>query len=80
MRHFVSPIREVFQQGEDGKTIRYVLRRNPLRAQQIQANRQSKKETVYRLVETKNTYLTQHQKASVKIAMRKALCVTHLGG
>ncbi len=51
--------------------IRYVLRRNPLRAQEIAASRQSKLQRLQRLVEERNAYLQAHPKAKVETALRR---------
>lgn len=48
--------------------IRYVLRRNPYRAEQISATRDNKYAYIKKLCEAKNSYLKEHPKASVKVA------------
>ena len=53
---------------EDGN-IRYILRRNPIRAAEIVAGRQSKLKSATKLVTAKNLYLSEHPKANVEIAM-----------
>lgn len=53
---------------EDG--VRYILRRNPLRASEIAASRQDKYESLRKLVEKKNLYLDEHPRASVEVALR----------
>jgi len=50
--------------------IRYILRRNPLRAAEIAAGRQSKLNSTAKLVAVKNGYLNEHPKAKVETAMR----------
>jgi transposase len=54
----------------EDKGIRYVLRRNPKRAEEISDNRLDKRSSIERLVEMKNEYLSEHPKASVEIALR----------
>ena len=54
--------------GEAGP--RYVLRRNPLRAEEIAAGRRDKLQSVAREVEKQNAYLSEHGRASVTIAER----------
>lgn len=49
---FDEPLVEVFEDP-----IRYVLRRNPLRAEEIAASRQSKLQRLQRLLEERNAYL-----------------------
>lgn len=55
---------------EDGGD-RYILRRNPWRAEEISINRQGKKEVVERLCEKKNEYLSGHKRARVNTAIRE---------
>jgi len=54
---------------EDG--IRYILRRNPIRAEELKQNRQSKIDKVKSLISEQNTYLKEHKKAQAKVALRK---------
>jgi hypothetical protein len=49
---------------------RYVLRRNPLRAEEIAAGRRDKLQSVAREVEKQNAYLAEHGRASATIAER----------
>jgi transposase len=51
--------------------IRYILRRNPLRAQEIKAGRESKFNSVAKLVVGLNCYLKEHPKASPAIAAKQ---------
>jgi hypothetical protein len=50
--------------------IRFVLRRNPIRAQEIQENREEKKESIEDLVKEKNQYLKIHRKAKEATALK----------
>jgi transposase len=50
--------------------LRYILRRNPIRVKEIWAARQGKLESVQRFCCKKNTYLTEHPRAHVKVATR----------
>jgi transposase len=54
---------------EDG--VRYVLRRNPIRAEEIAASRRSKYANLEQFVKEQNTYLEEHARASVAVAQRK---------
>ena len=54
----------------DGK-VRYVIRRNPARAEEIAANRADKLEKLRRLADRKNAYLAGHKKAGVGVALRE---------
>jgi len=51
--------------------IRYILRRNPLRADEVAASRESKSASLLREVEKQNQYLMEHTRASVTVALRK---------
>ena len=51
--------------------IRYILRRNPMRAQELAATRQSKLQRLQRLMDECNSYLAAHSKARVDTALRK---------
>jgi hypothetical protein len=64
---FAAEVCEVAREG-----VRYVLRRNPLRAEQLAASRADKQATVERLCEDRNRYLDQHPRAKVATA-EKAL-------
>jgi len=51
--------------------IRYVLRRNAQRADDLAATRRDKRQTVQRLVEKKNAYLAEHKRARVEVAIQE---------
>ena len=51
--------------------IRYILRRNPVRAEELKQNRESKIDKIKSLVSEQNTYLQEHKKAQLKVALRK---------
>jgi transposase len=51
--------------------IRYIYRRNPVRAVQIQATRDSKLKKIKELLAHKNVYLSEHPKAQVKAALKR---------
>lgn len=50
--------------------VRYILRRNPRRAEEMAASRADKQGCVERLVEKQNAYLHQHPRAGVSTAQR----------
>ncbi|MCH7685804.1 MAG: IS1634 family transposase [Planctomycetes bacterium] len=50
--------------------VRYVLRRNPLRADEIAASRRDKLASVGKLVADRNHYLAEHRRARVETALR----------
>jgi hypothetical protein len=51
--------------------IRYVLRRNPIRQQEIALNRESKLHDLQTLLSTQNAYLQSHLRAQVDVALKK---------
>ena len=55
---------------DDDTNVRYILRRNPRRAAETAANREDKYQAVANLVCRKNTYLAEHPRASVEVALR----------
>jgi transposase len=54
---------------DDG--VRYVLRRNPTRADEMAETRRSKYESLGQFAREQNTYLDEHPRASVAVAQRK---------
>jgi Transposase DDE domain len=52
--------------------LRYILRRNPQRAAEVDAGRQDKRQAVEQLVSTHNAYLRDHRRAQVAVALKKA--------
>ena len=65
MELFDHEMAEVVEPGA-----RYVLRRNPRRAEEIQATRQSKLDTLARRVERANQYLAEHPRAKAATALK----------
>jgi hypothetical protein len=65
---FDEPLAEVIDEQEE---VRYVLRRNPERAEQVAATRRDKRQSVEILVRKQNAYLAQHPRAAVQTAVRK---------
>lgn len=57
--------------GVEYSSVRYVLRRNPMRAEQIVMTRQSKLESVLKLVKERNNYLAGHPRATIDAALKK---------
>lgn len=51
--------------------VRYFLRRNPCRADEIEATRSSKEASIEKLVQKKNEYLAEHPKAKIETAVRE---------
>lgn len=51
--------------------VRYVLRRNPMRAAEMAATRDSKFAKLQQLADEQNAYLAEHPRASVMVAQRK---------
>jgi len=65
MELFDQAMAEVCEPGT-----RYVLRRNPRRAEETQATRQSKLDTLARRLDQANLYLTEHPRAKVTTALK----------
>jgi len=53
------------------ESVRYVLRRNPVRAEEIAATRVGKQASVAALLQERNQYLAGHAKAKVSAAAKK---------
>jgi DDE family transposase len=51
--------------------VRYLLRRNPQRVEDMAHNRQEKTRSIEKFIELKNSYLDSHPKASIEVALRK---------
>ena len=66
MELFDEKLAEV--QGED---VRYILRRNPQRAQELEASRASKLRKLREEVGVSNAYLAGHPRASLEVALRR---------
>jgi transposase len=62
---------EVLAEVETNDNIRFVLRRNPVRAEEIAQSRLDKLEALKRTVADRNSYLVEHPKAKVPVALRK---------
>lgn len=56
---------------DTAQKVRYVLRRNPVRMQEMRQTRQSQWAAIQKAVAEKNQYLTQHPKAKVTVAVRE---------
>jgi transposase len=57
---------------ETDANIRFILRRNPMRAEEIAQSRQEKWEALRETVADRNLYLKEHPQAKVPVALRKA--------
>jgi transposase len=57
------------EEKEDNYT-RYILRRNPVRAEEIRSNRKERIEKIKTFVQEKNTYLQEHPKAKATCALK----------
>ena len=51
--------------------VRYLLRRNPVRAEEIAKSRASKQKSIENLVKIQNAYLQGHPKAKIETALKK---------
>jgi transposase len=69
MELFDNVLAEVTSETEK---VRYILRRNPSRAQEMEQSRQSKQASLQKWLETKNAYLEKSPRASVEKAVKAA--------
>ena len=67
MELFDNPLCEVASLPEK---VRYILRRNPQRAQEIEQSRQSRQASLAQLLQEKNDYLEKKPRARVKVALQ----------
>jgi hypothetical protein len=66
MELFDEEVCEVVDEG-----VRYLLRRNPKRVEEIAGNREGKKKTIESLCQKKNVYLLEHPRAQVTAALNE---------
>ncbi len=66
MELFEKEVCEVEQEG-----VRYILRRNPQRAEEMACTRKEKKESIKRSCQKKNIYLSEHPRAKVETAVKE---------
>ena len=66
MSLFDSELKEVSHEG-----IRYILKRNPARVEDLNRMRQQKREKVEKICKIKNIYLKEHAKAKPEFAIRE---------
>jgi transposase len=64
---------EICEAEENG--IRYVLRRNPIRAEEVEKNRQGKFAKLKEKLEEKNEYLLEHARAKVGVAKKNVSAI-----
>lgn len=67
MELFADPVQEVI--AEDGR--RLILRRNPLRQEELRQTRAQKRQTLEAALQKANTYLAEHPRAQVQTQRRK---------
>ncbi len=63
---------QTLSEVQTNEGVRYVLRNNPVRARDMRRSRESKTESLHRFVDQQNIYLSEHPKAHVPVALRKA--------
>ena len=68
---FVRTIEQELAEVLADEGVRYVLRRNPVRAQEVRENRQAKLATLQAQVAKQNHYLTDHPRANAQRALQK---------
>jgi transposase len=59
--------------GKESKKIRYILRRNPYRANEMKINRQSKINAIEKRMNQSNQYLREHKGAQVEVQKRELI-------
>ncbi|KPV46589.1 hypothetical protein SE19_04860, partial [Acidiplasma aeolicum] len=64
MELFTEKLCEIEHEG-----IRYIMRRNPVRAKEIEDSRNKKVEKISKMAEERNNYLSEHSKANVSTAI-----------
>jgi transposase len=69
MNLFDQPLAEI--QSDDG--IRYILRRNPERANEVQKNRKDKLASLQKKADKQNEYLAVHRRADETVALRTVM-------
>lgn len=57
---------------ETDEGVRYILRKNPIRAKDMRQSREGKIKSLEEMINTKNVYLSEHSKAKVGIALKHA--------
>jgi transposase len=62
----------LYEDDDPKKPLRYILRRNPVRAGELEAVRESKLAALQALVDNKKRYLQEHPRAQVDAAKREA--------
>jgi hypothetical protein len=70
---FDEKVCEVEEEG-----IRYILRRNPVRVEEMEKSRSSKRRAIEELVGERNVYLLEHSRAKVSTALGKVKKKIHL--
>lgn len=58
----------LYEVENDG--VRYILRRNPLRAEEMANTRLSKRNSIEEILNNRNDYLSKHPKASIEVAKK----------
>jgi transposase len=61
----------LYEDDDPKKPLRYILRRNPVRARELEAVRESKLTALQALMDQKNLYLKEHPRAQVDVAQRE---------
>jgi len=61
----------LYENDDPHKPLRYILRRNPVRARDLEATRESKLIVLQALLDNKNLYLKEHPRAQVDVARRE---------
>ena len=68
---FDKDIVEIEVEDNNNNKIRYILRRNPIRAEEIRDNREGKLEAIDQKLKEQNRYLQEHKRAKLETAIRR---------
>ncbi|MCP4121909.1 MAG: IS1634 family transposase [Bacteroidetes bacterium] len=61
----------LYDDDDPNTPLRYILRRNPIRARALEATRESKLTVLHTMIDQKNIYLQEHPRAQVNVAHRE---------
>lgn len=68
LEDFSADLKEI---ADEKTSLRYILRRNPIRMEEIAAQKKSKLQSLEKKIAKENIYLQEHPKASVEVAAKK---------
>ncbi len=69
--------KDAVEVSDKESNIRYILRRNPIRAEEISRSRMEKRLAIEMMIRTKNNHLKEHVKAHVEVAKKEVVAKIH---